>query len=445
MLPRLRAFAAWTKDFFTTKCFISLRSPAQDEKAAVVMPVWIAGIQARKDASGDIHVDLDSGPPCWNDGTEARCFKLSETTFSDIFKEGHEDRIEERVSNPKRNILFLRALRVLRGDLHLSFLVVALRRCICLLLFGVMLSSVWPAHVSAATARPLRVAYLSNSATMASLWMAKETGAIAKEGIDVEVLTIAANLAIPALIAGELDAIQISAAPVLTASLRGYDVVFVAGLLNTMIWNFYSRPEISNAEGLKGKVIGTDRPATPIAYGTLVSLKKMGLSPKDVQLFPIGSSAQVLAALYAGKVMGGIASPPASFQLEKLGYHSLTSLLDVPYQNVGIVIRRSRFDELKDRLVPLLRALRAGIDRYYGDKSFAIKVISKYNRETDPEALDKSYEFYRRAGFRRELLISEPGVQGILDFLSETIPEAKKAKPSQFFDDRLVKQVDSSK
>jgi ABC-type nitrate/sulfonate/bicarbonate transport system substrate-binding protein len=314
---------------------------------------------------------------------------------------------------------------------------------VCLFVFGAVVI-LWTAHVSAA-GRPLRVAYMSTSATMASLWMAKETGAIAREGIDVEVLTINASLAIPALIAGELDAIQISAAPVLTASLRGHDVVFVAGLLNTMIWNFYSRPEIPNVEALKGKVIGTDRPATPIAYGTLVSLKKMGLSPKDVQLFPIGSSAQVLAALYAGKIMGGISSPPASFQLEKLGYRSLTSLLDVPYQNVGIVIRRSRFDELKDRLVPLLRALRAGIDRYYSDKSFAIKVISKYTKESAPEALDKSYEFYRRAGFRRELMISEPGVQGILDFLSETIPEAKKAKPSQFFDDRLVKQVDSAR
>jgi ABC-type nitrate/sulfonate/bicarbonate transport system substrate-binding protein len=303
----------------------------------------------------------------------------------------------------------------------------------------------WHAHVSAAAARPMRVAYMSTSATMASLWMAKETGAIAKEGIDVEMLTINASLAIPALIAGELDVIQISAAPVLTASLRGHDIVFVAGLLNTMIWNFYARPEIPNIEALKGKVIGTDRPATPVAYGTLVALKKMGLSPKDVQLFPIGSSAQILAALYAGKVMGGISSPPASFQLEKMGYHSFTSLLDVPYQNVGIVIRRSRFDELKERLLPLLRALRVGIDRYYSDKSFAMKVISKYNKETDPEALDKSYEFYRRAGFRRELMVSEPGVQGILDFLSETIPEAKKAKPSQFFDDRLVKQVEGGK
>jgi hypothetical protein len=34
-----------------------------------VMPAWIAGIQVRKDASGNIHVNLDSSAPCWNDAT----------------------------------------------------------------------------------------------------------------------------------------------------------------------------------------------------------------------------------------------------------------------------------------------------------------------------------------------------------------------------------------
>jgi ABC-type nitrate/sulfonate/bicarbonate transport system substrate-binding protein len=34
----------------------------------------------------------------------------------------------------------------------------------------------------AAAARPLRIAFLFTSGTMASLWMAKESGAFAKEG-----------------------------------------------------------------------------------------------------------------------------------------------------------------------------------------------------------------------------------------------------------------------
>jgi NitT/TauT family transport system substrate-binding protein len=294
-------------------------------------------------------------------------------------------------------------------------------------------------------ARPLRVAYLSTSATMAPVWMAKDSGAFAKEGLDVEVLSMSSSSAIPALIANEIDVVEVSAAPVLTASLRGIDIVFIAGLLNTMIWDFYARPEIKNVEQLKGKIIGTDRPATPVAYGTLVALKKMGLTPKDVQLRPLGSSPQIVAAFYAGQIAGGVGSPPASFKLERDGFHSLVSLLEVPYQNVGLVVRRGRMDELGARLVPLLRAVRSGIERYYADKSFAMKVIGKYAKESDNDVLDRSYDFFKKAGFRRELVTSEPGVQGILDFLSDSIPEAKTARPSQFFDDRFVRQVNSSK
>src|SRR5262250_98227 len=318
-----------------------------------------------------------------------------------------------------------------------------LRTC----LFFLVIVVITVCHISASSAslRPLRVAYLSTSGTMMPLWMAKEIGGFTRENLDVEVLSMSANVALPALLANELDAVEVSAAPVLTASLRGHDAVFVAGLLNTRIWDFYARPEIKGVEQLKGKLIGTDRPGTPIAYGTLVALKKMGLTTKDVQLRPLGSSAQIIPALLSGQLLGGVGAPPASFQLERAGFHSLVSLLDVPYQNVGIVVRRSRMDELGGRLVPLLRSIRAGIERYYSDKTFAIKVVAKYTKETDAEVLDKTYEFYRKAGFRRELVTSDPGIQGMLDFLSESIPEARKATPSQFFDDRFVRQVNNAR
>jgi hypothetical protein len=131
--------------------------------------------------------------------------------------------------------------------------------------------------------------------------------------------------------------------------------------------------------------------------------------------------------------------------MERSGFRSLVSLLEVPYQNVGLVVRRSRLDELANRFLPLLRAVRDGIDRYYADKPFAMKVIGKYTKENDPEVLDRTYEFYKRAGFRREMVTSEPGLQGMMDFLSETVPETKNAKPSQFFDDRFVRQINSAK
>ena len=251
--------------------------------------------------------------------------------------------------------------------------------------FSVTLAIAPAIDTHAAAARPLRIAYLFTSGTMASMWMAKETGGFAKEGLDVEMISMSSVLALPALIANEVDVIQISAVPLINASLRGFDVVFIAGMLNTMIWDLYARPEIKSAEQLKGKIVGTERPGSPVAYGTLVALRKLGLTPKDVQLRILGGSEQITAALLTGQIVAGAAAPPVSFQLDRAGFHSMTTTLDQPYQNVGVVVRRARMDELAGRLVPLLRAVRAGIDRYYSDKPFTMKVIAKYTKENDPD------------------------------------------------------------
>ena len=320
------------------------------------------------------------------------------------------------------------------------------RRLIVSTTLILLLALVASAESRAAAARPLRIAFLFTSGTMASLWMAKEAGAFAREGLDVEMISMGSTLAVPALLANEVDVIQVSAAPVITASLRGFDVVFIAGMLNTMIWDLYARPEIKSAEQLKGRIVGTDRPGSPVAYGTLVALRKLGLSSRDVQLRPFGGSIQVASALQSGQIAAGAAGPPLSFHMERSGFRSMVSTIDQPYQNVGLVVRRSRMNELAPRLVPLLRSVREGIDRYYADKPFTLKVIPKYTRDTDSEIIDRTYEFYRKAGFRRELMISEPGMRGILNFLSETtVPEAKNAEPAQFFDDRFVRQLNSSK
>ena len=89
---------------------------------------------------------------------------------------------------------------------------VAMRR-IASTIFVLTLAIAVANETDAAATRPLRIAYLLTSGTMASLWMAKETGGFAKEGLDVEVISMSSVLALPALIANEVDVIQISAVP----------------------------------------------------------------------------------------------------------------------------------------------------------------------------------------------------------------------------------------
>ena len=56
------------------------------------MPAWIAGTQVRTDASGDIHVNLDSSTPCWNDAIEGPLLKVTEVP-PHIFAGGHLNRV----------------------------------------------------------------------------------------------------------------------------------------------------------------------------------------------------------------------------------------------------------------------------------------------------------------------------------------------------------------
>lgn len=79
-----------------------------------------------------------------------------------------------------------------------------------------MLPFLVKAQTSQRSARPQRVAYLSASGTMISLWLAMEADSFVSEGPDVEVLSISSSLPRPVLIANELDAVQLSAAPVLS-------------------------------------------------------------------------------------------------------------------------------------------------------------------------------------------------------------------------------------
>ena len=132
-----------------------------------------------------------------------------------------------------------------------------------LLFLSFLLSLTCATVAHAAASRPLRIAFLFSSGTMASLWMAKESGAFAKEGLDVEMISASSALALPALLANEVDVIQISAVPLINASLRGFDVVFIAGMLNTMIWDLTRDRKSKAANNCAARSSARSAPAHP--------------------------------------------------------------------------------------------------------------------------------------------------------------------------------------
>jgi NitT/TauT family transport system substrate-binding protein len=292
----------------------------------------------------------------------------------------------------------------------------------------------------------LKVSYGAPVGSFAPLWMAEAIGAFDKYGVGVDIAFIETNTGVAAMLANDTDVMEVSAAPVITADVNGKaDLVMIASALNHPILGLYAQPPITSAEALKGKAIAADKPGTPVDYAARLSLSLLGLQPSDVQLLPIGGGPEILAAMLSGQVPAGMVAPPQTFQVEAKGFRLLQDIFSRPYQNVAMVAKKSRLDELGARVRPLLAAYRDGILAWNSQPELAKQTLDKYAKVGDPDILQKTYEFYTKtAPFEPSLKPTMEGIQAMMDFLSTTIPAVAETKPEQFVDLRFLSDLPSA-
>ncbi len=173
--------------------------------------------------------------------------------------------------------------------------------------------------------RKVRMAFTSLSSSMCPPWIAREAGIFNKHGLDVEVIATPTGVeGMNALIAGEVQFLQISGGTTASAALGGADVMVVGTTLESLVQQLIARPEVEKAEQLKGKTLGITRFGTSIDVGARLALRHLGLMPeKDVAIVQVGGMESMVAALQGNRIQAGILSYPAITQALKLGHHAL--------------------------------------------------------------------------------------------------------------------------
>ena len=321
-------------------------------------------------------------------------------------------------------------------------------------LFGFVflaLSLVPTAYAFAADAQPLRkvrMAFTSLSSVMCPPWIAREIGIFNKHGLDVEVIATPTGVeGMNALIAGEVQFLQISGGTTASAALGGADVMVVGTTLDALVQSLMARPEIEKAEQLKGKSVGITRFGTSIDVGARMALKHFGLVPeKEVAIVQVGGMESMVTALQTNRIQAGILSYPAITQALKLGHHTLLDVasLGIPYAFTGMTTRGRLIKEDPDLVRRYMMAQTEAIARAKRDKNMALKVMGKYLRTTNPSALAESYDIDVQKYLLRVPLTTVEAMKSVLDDLAGRIPKAKDADPKRFFDDTFVRQMQSS-
>jgi hypothetical protein len=78
------------------------------------------------------------------------------------------------------------------------------------------------------------------------------------------------------------------------------------------------------------------------------------------------------------------------------------------------------------------------------DRALTFKVLSKYLRTTDQELLGESYDMQIAKYMMKVPLTTAEAVRSVLDELGARNPKARDQDPRKFFDDRFVRELETS-
>jgi NitT/TauT family transport system substrate-binding protein len=318
-------------------------------------------------------------------------------------------------------------------------------------LFFLLLAFVWlslfaletQAQVSKTT-----TAYVSDSAGVLPLWIAKEAGIFARNGLDVQAVRVHASVGVMALMSGELQFVLASGPVVVESALRGSNTVYVAGGMSTLDFVLVTRPEIKTAEQLKGGTVGLSaiRGANPTA--TRFALQKLGLAPKDVSLIVVGGTSERIASLRLGKIHGTLFSPPQNITAQREGFNALADVaeLGLPFVHIGVVTTRAMIRDKPEIVRRYVKSHVEAVALMKTDRELALKVLGKYlGQIKERDVLAKSYDAAAPDNrISRKQYPSLAGLQMALDLLADENPKAKVAKPEDFVDNRFIKELDDS-
>jgi len=91
-----------------------------------------------------------------------------------------------------------------------------------------------------------------------------------------------------------------------------------------------------------------------------------------------------------------------------------------------------------------MRAYAIGGKRMKTNEALTKKVLMKYTRTEDPEIIDRLYQLYAFKILQKAPYITPAAIKGAIEEIAGTIPQVKTVPATTFYDDRFVKDLETS-
>lgn len=301
-----------------------------------------------------------------------------------------------------------------------------------------------PASAKPSGLMKLTVGTPSAAAPSAIVPLTKDAGLYEKYGFDanVQVFEGSKNL-LASMLSGDAPFTYQGSPEVINADLSGANIVMFAGIIDTIFFSVFTRPDITDPAQLKGKKIGYTFAGNDEA-GARIALAHAGVQiPRD--LTPVnmqGGQAARIAALQNGSVDAISLAPPFTYQAKKAGLRELLNDGDlrVDFQSGTFATTRTYMQDHRDIVIRFSKAISEGIKFMKTNKDASMKSLGAYTKTTDQELLEQSYEDFAHRYVVKVPNLTLPGTQYVMDNLIQD-PAVKSHKPEDFMDTSVVKQL----
>jgi ABC-type nitrate/sulfonate/bicarbonate transport system substrate-binding protein len=159
----------------------------------------------------------------------------------------------------------------------------------------------------------------------------------------------------------------------------------------------------------------------------------------------LGDQSTRFTALTGGSVQSTLISPPFDITAKKMGYQILGDMADLglPYQHETVATTEKFLKERPETARRFLRAFIAGIHLWMTDEKKTKEILAKRLKINDKEILDETYSAYKKLTEKKPY----PTLKGIefqIEDVARRNPKAKGAKPQDFIDITLLRELDQS-
>jgi NitT/TauT family transport system substrate-binding protein len=290
------------------------------------------------------------------------------------------------------------------------------------------------------------VSYTQASGAFTPLWVAQEAGLFKKHGLDAGLKLLNSQVALQALVAGDVDVIS-SGPDLVNARLQSVPVKYIGAPLQRFIFQLWGVKGIGSLAELKGKTIAVTTPRTSTEIAAREALKKTAvISDKDVSFLYVQTIPAILTAIMNGKTSAGTLSAPNTLKARDAG---LTLLIDIAQINVpGLHLAFGTTEKTiksnPNLLYAFMKAVAEATILARQNPAVAKKAIGKFTDSDDAKMIDGTYEQFAPYWDANLAVHAEP-IQGQLLYLDEKeFPRAKDARAGDFIDNSFAEFLKTS-